>query len=89
MFFRERRLTCRAHFSITIPQRIQETTMPPKTADKSVEKSADTKAAEASKIAATRARELDAAISTITKSYGECAIMRLGDAQAQRKMEVI
>ncbi len=63
--------------------------MPPKPADKSVEKSADTKAAEASKIAATRARELDAAISSIHKSYGEGAIMRLGDAQSKVKIGII
>ena len=36
-----------------------------------------------------RQRELEAAISTITKSYGEGAIMRLGDANAQQKIEVI
>jgi recombination protein RecA len=54
-----------------------------KTPEKPAEKSADTKAA------ATRARELEAAISTITKSYGDGAIMRLGDAQALKKIEVI
>ena len=54
--------------------------MPPKTAEKP--------AAE-TKTAASRARELDAAISSITKSYGEGAIMRLGDARAQTKIEVI
>jgi hypothetical protein len=46
--------------------------------EKSVEKSVvETKAA------ATRERELDAAISSITKAYGDGAIMRLGDARAQ------
>ena len=41
--------------------------------EKSVEKAvAETKAS------ATRARELDAAISSITKAYGDGAIMRLG-----------
>ncbi|MDE3066929.1 MAG: recombinase RecA [Verrucomicrobiota bacterium] len=54
--------------------------MPPKIAEKP--------AAEA-KAAASRARELDAAISTITKTYGEGSIMRLGDARAQVKIEVI
>ncbi|MBG87312.1 MAG: recombinase RecA [Verrucomicrobiales bacterium] len=34
-------------------------------------------------------RNLEAAISTITKNYGEGAIMRLGDAVAARKIEVI
>jgi len=41
------------------------------------------------KAAASRQRELDAAISTITKSYGEGSIMRLGDARAQVKIDVI
>jgi recombination protein RecA len=36
-----------------------------------------------------RQRELEAAISTITKTYGEGSIMRLGDAQAKQKIEVI
>ncbi|MFT4692039.1 MAG: recombination protein RecA [Limisphaerales bacterium] len=34
-------------------------------------------------------RNLEAAISSITKSYGEGAIMRLGDAVAARKIDVI
>jgi recombination protein RecA len=73
--------------------------MPPKAAEKTTEKTAvetrteikpaDAKSAEAAKISAARARELDAAISSINKSYGEGAIMRLGSAQAQRKIEVI
>jgi len=54
--------------------------MAPKTAEKPA---ADTKAA------ASRQRELDAAISTITKSYGEGSIMRLGDARAQVKIDII
>ncbi|MEW6303421.1 MAG: recombinase RecA [Verrucomicrobiota bacterium] len=65
-----------------------------KSTDKSekTEKSAspaESKAAEAAKLSAARQRELDAAISTITKAYGEGSIMRLGDARAQRKIEVI
>ena len=59
---------------------------------KSVEKSADKsgeKAAAEAKALAARERELEAAISTITKSYGENAIMRLGDARAQLKIDVI
>src|SRR3984957_11633873 len=52
--------------------------------EKSAEKSvAETKAAPA------HARELEAAISSITKSYGDGAIMRLGDARALVKIEVI
>ena len=78
--------------------------MPPKTAEKSVEKTADTKsadaksadaknaeakAAEAAKLSATRQRELEAAISSITKAYGDGSIMRLGDARALVKIDVI
>jgi recombination protein RecA len=59
--------------------------MPPKAA----EKPADTKSAEAAKASATRSRDLESAISTIQKSFGEGSIMRLGDAQAQRQIEVI
>ncbi|HEV2438205.1 MAG TPA: recombinase RecA [Verrucomicrobiae bacterium] len=47
------------------------------------------KAAPEPKAAASRSRELDAAIATITKSYGEGSIMRLGDARAQVKIDVI
>jgi len=60
--------------------------MPPKAADKSV---ADAKTAETAKVAAARSRDLDAAISSITKAYGEGSIMRLGDARAQTKIDVI
>jgi recombination protein RecA len=67
--------------------------MPPKHTEKS--EKIDAKAAEAAKAndAAkanqARQRELDAAISSITKAYGEGSIMRLGDARAQTKIEVI
>jgi recombination protein RecA len=44
---------------------------------------------EQAKVAAARARDLEAAISTITKAYGDGSIMRLGAAQALRKIEVI
>jgi recombination protein RecA len=60
--------------------------MPPKSAEKSA---ADTKSVEAAKHAATRERELEAAISSITKAYGEGSIMRLGVAQALKKIDVI
>ena len=63
--------------------------MPPKTAEKPVEKNAEAKAADAAKITAARDRELEAAISTITKTYGDGSIMRLGDARALRQIEVI
>src|SRR5437868_10719591 len=60
--------------------------MPPKTIEKPAP---DSKSAEATRLSATRQRELDAAISSITKTYGEGSIMRLGDARAQVKIDVI
>jgi len=54
-----------------------------------LEKVSDTKSAEAAKISAGRQRDLEAAISTITKTYGDGSIMRLGDARALTKIEVI
>ncbi|HVM49182.1 MAG TPA: recombinase RecA [Candidatus Acidoferrum sp.] len=65
--------------------------MPPKTVERSPEKApaADTKPAEVAKAAAARQRDLDAAISAITKAYGDGSIMRLGDARALRQIEVI
>src|SRR5208282_2661820 len=57
--------------------------MPPKITEKTA---AETKDA---KVTASHARELEAAISSITKSYGEGSIMRLGDARALVKIEVI
>src|ERR1019366_2978095 len=47
------------------------------------------KAAEAAKVSATRERDLEAAISSITKAYGDGSIMRLGDARSLRQIEVI
>jgi recombination protein RecA len=60
--------------------------MPPKTAEKPA---AETKNAEAARVAAARQRDLESAISTITKTYGEGSIMRLGAAQAHMKIDVI
>src|SRR5213594_3213762 len=60
--------------------------MPPKVIEKPAP---DSKSAEAAKASAARHRELDAAISSITKTYGEGSIMRLGDARAQIKIDVI
>jgi recombination protein RecA len=59
--------------------------MPPKTS----EKAADNKTADTARQDQARRRDLDAAIASITKSYGEGAIMRLGDARAQKQIEVI
>jgi recombination protein RecA len=66
--------------------------MPPKITDKAADKAAtaaDPKAAEQAKLASNRSRDLDAAISSITKAYGEGSIMRLGDARALVKIDVI
>src|SRR5881296_3346525 len=60
--------------------------MPPKTTEKPA---ADTKSAEAAKISAARQRDLEAAISAITKTYGDGSIMRLGDARALKQISVI
>ncbi len=58
--------------------------MPPKAAEKAtISKGNDHKDDQA------RRRELEAAISSITKSYGEGAIMRLGDAHAHKQIDVI
>src|SRR5579872_4325635 len=64
--------------------------MPAKTAEKpsSADTKADAKATEA-KVSAARERDLEAAISSITKAYGDGSIMRLGDAHALRHIEVI
>jgi len=48
-----------------------------KTADKTADKTTE------SKVSAGRQRDLDAAISSITKTYGDGSIMRLGDARAK------
>src|ERR1041385_2696046 len=65
--------------------------MPPKTLEKAADKAAnaDTKGAEDAKAAAARQRDLEAAISSITKAYGDGSIMRLGDAQALKRIAVI
>ena len=60
--------------------------MPPKTIERPVP---EAKPADAARVSPSRQRELDAAISTITKAYGEGSIMRLGDARAQTKIAVI
>ncbi|MBX3744072.1 MAG: recombinase RecA [Verrucomicrobiae bacterium] len=65
--------------------------MPPKNDAKSADpKPADSKPTDAARAAAhPRQRELDAAISTITKQYGDGAIMRLGEVAARHRIEVI
>src|SRR5438045_20046 len=75
------------------PNQTHRKIMPPKTAEREkpekTEKVLETKIAENSRISPARQRELDAAISSITKAYGEGSIMRLGDAHALRKIEII
>jgi recombination protein RecA len=68
--------------------------MPPKVEAKPEPKS-ETKAVDAKSSEPVRSvlpahqRELDAAISSITKQYGDGAIMRLGEIAALHKIEVI
>ncbi len=61
--------------------------MPPKTTEKLAV--ADKAISEAAKLSAARSRDLEEAISSIQKSFGEGSIMRLGDARANRHIEVI
>ena len=62
--------------------------MPPKATEKNLE-AKDAKSAESAKLAAAKARDLESAIGTITKAYGDGAIMRLGSARALKQIEVI
>ena len=71
--------------------------MPPKAAEKSTEKTSEKPADKAeakvenavAKGNPAHNRELDAAIASITKAYGEGSIMRLGASRANVKIEVI
>lgn len=65
--------------------------MPAKTNERpAAEKSgAEAKPQESPRVVAARQRDLEAAIATITKTYGEGSIMRLGDERAKVKIEVI
>jgi recombination protein RecA len=59
-------------------------------AEKSEKSTIETKVAEAPKgLSPARQRDLDDAISSITKAYGDGSIMRLGDARSNVKIEVI
>jgi recombination protein RecA len=53
------------------------------------EKAVESKPADGARLSAARQRDLDAAISAITKTFGDGSIMRLGDAQALRQIDVI
>ncbi len=64
--------------------------MAPKATEKTEKNvSPEPRATEAPQPSPARQRDLEAAISTITKAYGEGSIMRLGDAHANMKIEVI
>jgi len=69
--------------------RLQKKFMPPKSDRTAVAERPEKAPVEVNRIAAIRERDLEAAISSITKAYGDGSIMRLGVAQAQRKIEVI
>jgi recombination protein RecA len=73
------------------PEKLEKLEKPEKVdkAEKAADAKAEAKAAEVAKQQATRSRELESAISTITKTFGEGSIMRLGDAHANIKIEVI
>ncbi len=63
--------------------------MPPKAEKAAVIEKAEKNPPEVAKLSAARERDLEAAISSITKAYGDGSIMRLGAARALRKIEVI
>src|SRR2546425_929362 len=63
--------------------------MPPKPDRVAAGEKTDKPSPDAARLAATRERDLEAAISAITKAYGDGSIMRLGSAQAQKRIEVI
>ena len=71
-----------------MPPKSPEKEKTEKSAEKPAEKGAEKSAAEP-KVPGPHQRELDSAISSITKAYGEGAIMRLGDAQSRVKIGVI
>ncbi len=71
-----------------MPPKSPEKEKTEKSAEKPVEKGVEKSASEP-KVPGPHQRELDAAISSITKAYGEGAIMRLGDAQSRVKIGVI
>jgi recombination protein RecA len=73
-----------------MPPKIAEKPSPAKTAPEPRAAASDgSDAASARVVSPTRQRDLEAALSTITKTYGEGSIMRLGDAQSRVGIEVI
>jgi len=71
-----------------MPPKSPEKDKPEKPPEKPADKPAE-KAAVEPRAPSPHQRELDAAISSITKTYGEGSIMRLGDAQSRVKIGVI
>ena len=69
--------------------RLTKKFMPPKSDRATVAERPEKAPPEVNRIAAIRDRDLEAAISSITKAYGDGSIMRLGSARALRKIEVI
>jgi recombination protein RecA len=63
--------------------------MPPKAEKSAVAEKSEKAPVETNRLTAARERDLDAAISSITKAYGDGSIMRLGAARALRKIDVI
>ena len=61
--------------------------MPPKKDEKN--SPAEAKTSDAAKATAARDRDLETAISSITKAYGDGSILRLGAAHATKKIDVI
>jgi recombination protein RecA len=74
-----------------MPAKAIEKSTEPKAADvKAADpKSAETRPPDAAKRTPAKQRDLDAAIHSITKTYGEGSIMRLGDERAKVKIDVI
>src|SRR5256714_5841933 len=70
-----------------MPPRIAE--KPEKNSEKNAVVAPEERNHDAAKLSASRLRDLDAAISSITKAYGDGSIMRLGAARALRHIEVI
>ncbi len=63
--------------------------MPPKAEKVSLAEKTERSSSDATRLSAARERDLEAAISSITKAYGDGSIMRLGSAQALKRIEVI
>ena len=68
-----------------LPAKPEQAKLAPKPAEKPVEKTVTAEP----RAPSPHQRELEAAISSITKTYGEGSIMRLGDAQSRVKIGVI